>query len=124
MAKGLITPRENKASIAAPINRSPVNNESIEAMTPETDRKVRGEFVNIEAPGQTAKVCGKYYKNMTYFEKLFKDGEKCVIPLSVARWINERCFYNKHSYLVDAEGNPIKEDKATPRYKFIIEERL
>jgi hypothetical protein len=124
MAKGLIVPQERKALVAGPINKTPVNKDSIEGMNRETDRKVGGEFVNIEAPGQPAKVCGKYYKEMNYFEKVFNDGEKCVIPLSVARFINERCFYNKHGYILDAQGNSIKEEKATPRYKFIIEERL
>lgn len=121
MAKGMIIPKESNGIIARPINKTVVHKDSIEAMTRETDKKVKGEFVNIEAPGQPAKVCGKYYKDMVYFEKNFLDGEKCVIPLSVARWINERCFYNKHTYLSDAEGNPIKEDRPTFRYKFIIE---
>ena len=121
MAKMIAPQTQTRSIISAPISKTPVNVDSIEAMTPETDKRVHGEFVNIEAPGQPAKVCGKYYKKMNYFEKVFRDGEKCTIPLSVARWINERCYYNKHTYLMDAEGNPLKEDRATPRYKFIIE---
>lgn len=121
MARGMIAPIESRNIISKPINKTPVNKDSIEGMTRETDKKVHGEFVNIEAPGQPAKVCGKYYKDMVYFEKVFRDGEKCTIPHSVARWINERCFYNKHTYLTDAEGNPLKEDRPTARYKFIVE---
>lgn len=104
-------------------NKTPVNKDSLEGMTKETDYMVHGEFVNVECPGQPAKICGKYYKDMEFFSYTFKDGEKCNIPFSVARFINERCSHFKHSYLCDAQGIPIKEDKATPRYKFIVEGR-
>lgn len=121
MAKGMIVPKETRMSIAKPINMTLVNKESIEAMTPDTDKKVKGQFINVECPGQPAKISGKYYKGMTYFSEVFKDGEKYTIPLSVARFINERCQHFKHKHLVDAEGNPLKEEFATPRYKFMIE---
>src|SRR5271157_65028 len=103
------------------INKIPVNNDSIEAMTPETDKKVYGSFVNIECPGQPAKVCGLYYKGMPYFSKTFEDGEKCTIPLSVARWINERIHYDQHSYIMDENGKHVKNLKPQSRYKFLIE---
>src|SRR5438045_5343838 len=93
------------------IRKKPVNVDSIEGMTRDKDKVVHGTFVNIEAQGQTAKVCGKYYKHMPYFSKVFEDGEAASIPLSVARFINERCVYSKHSYLTDDKGQPIKLDK-------------
>jgi len=102
-------------------SKIPVNTDSIEAMTRETDKPVMGIFVNIECPGQPAKVCGRYYKHMEYFDKTFHDGEKCTIPLSVARFINERCQYEKHSHLTDDRGNPLKSEIKLPRYKFMIE---
>lgn len=104
-----------------PINKTPVNKDSIEAMTPEKDKKVTGTFVNIECSGQPAKISGKYYKGMNFFCETFKDGEKYTIPLSVARFINERCMYEEHSYLTDSAGNPMKNAKPKPRYKFMIE---
>ncbi len=103
------------------VNRTPVNKDSIEAMTRETDTPVTGTFVNIECPGQPGKVCGLYYKGMQYFSKVFEDQERCTIPYSVARWINERSGYDQHSYLQDERGNPIKTGKQQPRYKFMIE---
>lgn len=102
-------------------NRTPVNTDSIEAMTRETDKKVTGSFVNIECSGQPAKVCGLYYRGMEYFSKVFEDGERCTIPLSVARWINERIKYEVHSHIVNDKGEPIKNPKPQFRYKFIIE---
>jgi hypothetical protein len=90
-------------------------------MTRQTDKKVVGTFMNIECPGQTAKVCCLYYKGMEYFNRVFQDQERCTIPLSVARHINERCFYEPHSYLQDERGSYIKTGKKLPRYKFMIE---
>jgi len=107
-------------SIHKPINRSPVNMDSIEGMTPATDKMVEGQFINVEAPGQPAKICGKYYKGMQYFQKVFEDNEDCVIPLSVARFINERCYHDKHGYLLDERGQPMKSVKPQYRYKFVI----
>jgi len=123
MSQKMITPREVRRDPLTHlrINKTPVNKDSIEAMTPETDKKVHGTFVNIECPGQPGKVCGKYYQGMQYFEKVFEDGQQYTIPLSVARFINERCKYEEHSYLVDEKGEPIKTNKFRPRYKFMIE---
>lgn len=120
----MMKPEEPKRSplIHAPSNKIPVNKDSIEAMTPEKDKKVRGTFINIECPGQTAKVCCKYYRGMQYFEKTFADGETATIPLSVARHINERIKYDKHSHIMDVDGNPIKGEKSVFRYRFMIED--
>ena len=122
MAK-MIVPQEVRKDplIHKRINKTPVNTDSIEAMTPETDKKVTGTFLNVECPGQPGKVSGLYYKGMQYFTKVFEDGERCTIPLSVARWINERSAYEQHSYLQDEKGSPIKTGKKQPRYKFMIE---
>ena len=123
MAK-LIVPNEERKDplIHRKINKSAVNVESIEAITPQTDKKVRGTFVNIECPGQPAKVSAKLYKGMEYFSQVLEDGSIYTIPWSVARYINERIKADKHSYLTDPNGNPIKENKQIPRYKFMIEQ--
>lgn len=103
------------------LNRTPVNVDSIEAMNQEKDKMVTGTFVNLEFQGQPAKVCGKFYKEMQYFSRVFEDGEKATIPLSVARFINERCSYEVHTFLQDETGKPIKHPVPRSRYKFIVE---
>lgn len=103
------------------INKSPVNPDSIEGITRETDKKVFGTFVNIETPGQPAKICAKLYNGMEYFEKVMEDSVQYTIPLSVSRFINERCSYDQHSYIQDEKGAPIKTGKKVPRYKFMVE---
>lgn len=106
-------------------NKTPVHLNSIEAMKPEDDHKVRGTFVNVEAPGVAHKFSlGNLYKGASYFCETLKDNETCVIPYSVARFINERFSNDKHSYIQDEKGNPIKDGAKTPRGKFLIEEHL
>jgi hypothetical protein len=105
-----------------PINKSPVNIDSIEGMTPEKDKKVTGTFLNVECPGQPATVCCKaLYRGFGYWSKTFLDGEKAEIPLSVARFINERCSWERHEHTLDEKGNQVKTPKKIYRYKFNIE---
>lgn len=122
MAK-MLNPIEvkNDPLIHRKINKHAVNTESIYAMTPESDKKVVGTFMNIECPGQPAKISCKIYRGMEYFSKVFEDQERCTIPLSVSRFINEDVGYDQHSYLQDEKGNPIKTGKKQPRYKFMVE---
>jgi hypothetical protein len=117
----LIKPEERVSLIHSKINKTPVNKDSIEAMTRETDKSVVGTFLNVEYPGQPGKVCGLYYKGMPYFCKTFEDSERCTIPLSIARCINERSHSEQHSYLQDEKGNPLKTSRKNPRYKFMVE---
>lgn len=118
MAK-MIVPQPIRNALHAPLKKIPINLDSIEAMTPETDSMVNGTFVNVECPGQPAKVCGKFYKGMQYFEKTFEDNEVATIPKSVARFINERCKLDQHHYILDAQGAPTKASRGISRYKFM-----
>jgi len=103
------------------IHKKPVNLDSIESITPETDVMVTGTFINIECPGTTAMICCKYYQGQQYFSQLMFDNETYTIPLSVARHINERCFSSPHGYLLNAKGEHVKCIKKVARYKFMIE---
>ena len=102
-------------------NKTAINKDSIEGMTRETDKMVTGTFINVECPGQPAKICCKYYKNMPYFSDTFHDNERRTIPLSVARHINERCFFEEQKYILDESGAPLKNPKPRHRYKFVSE---
>lgn len=126
MAKGMILPVEERRDplIHKKTNKVPVNINSVFAMTRETDYKVRGQFVNVEYPGLSQKISVKLYKEMPYFNEVLEDNKTTIIPLSVARFINEELGYDQHSYLTDDKGNPIKTGKKIPRGKFIIEEHL
>lgn len=90
------------------VSKVPVNTDSIEAMTAEKDHMVSGIFKNLECPGQPGYVCCRIYKGQPIFQKWFDDGEETVIPLSVARHINQNTQYPIHSYLLDEKGNYIK----------------
>lgn len=119
MTQKMIVPVEKPRHSLGRRNKTPVNIDSIEAMTFEKDRMVKGTFINIEAPGQSAFICCSYYKNMPLFSQHLMHEEKYTIPLSVVRHINERCVYIKHDHILDENGNPVKKSKPLPRYKFI-----
>ncbi len=106
--------------IIGQVSKKPVNTESIEAMTPETDRPVRGTFKNLESPGNMGFVGCLLYKGMPYWQKWFDDGEEATIPLSVARHINENTSYPIQAYLLDSKGNYMKgTGKIVQRYQFV-----
>lgn len=97
----------------------PVNKDSIEAMKGEEDKMVSGVFKNLENPGQDAYIACRLYKGQPLFSKWFQDGEEALIPLSVARHINQNTQYPVHSYLLDEKGNHIKgTGKMVQRYQF------
>jgi hypothetical protein len=107
--------------VKRPMSKVAVNKDSIEGITRATDKDVYGTFINIECPGQSAKICCRLYKNMNYFSQVLEDGQRYTIPLSVARFINERISYQPHHYKKDEKGNDVKDSKPQARYKFMIE---
>ncbi len=124
MTTGVKLLKANKSGsvtqMCEPINKTAVNKDSIEAMTPETDRMVTGIFKNIECPGQPGTVTMRLYKGMQPFHKTMRDGEQCTIPLSVAREINRSCKYKRDKHLLDENGNYDKiADIPIDKYAFI-----
>jgi hypothetical protein len=101
------------------INKTAVNKDSIEAITPETDRMVAGIFRNIENPGHPARICMRLYKHQQPFDQVMEDGLLYTIPFSVARAIREYCQHEKHEHLLDDRGQSVKGKKMFQRYDFI-----
>src|SRR6185437_6047548 len=124
MAKNAIAPEQIRKEplFHKKLNRTPVNTESIFAMTPETDHKVIGTFVNIETPGLSQPFTLKLYKHQEPFREVLSDNQRVTIPFSVARWINEEFCREEHSYIQDEKGQPLKTGKKIPRGKFLIEQ--
>jgi len=110
------TPRVYEVPV---LSRVPVNVDSVEAFTPETDRMVTGIFRNIECPGQPARIHMRLYKGMPIFNQVLKDGHKYTIPLSVARGIKQYCCHVKHGYLLGENGEHEKVDQPFVRYEFV-----
>ena len=124
MSDGMKVLKVNKSGsvmyAGKPINKTAVNKNSIEAMTPETDKMVTGIFKNIECPGQPGTVTMRLYKGMQPFHKTMMDGEQCTIPLSVAREINRSCKYKRDKHLLDESGNYAKiADTPIDKYAFV-----
>ena len=105
--------------LGKPINKTAINKDAIEAMTPETDRMVTGVFKNLECQGQPARIICRLYKYQQPFNQVLNDGERYTIPYSVARHINENCAYPIHGFLLDDKGNHVKgTGRTVNRYQF------
>lgn len=115
-----IQPNYNKQNIYVHRRSTTVQNpDSIEAMTADTDRIVKGTFKNLENPGHPGYVGCRLYKGQEIFQKTFMDGEEAEIPLSVARFINEQTQYPIHGFLLDEKGNYVKgTGSMKQRYQF------
>jgi hypothetical protein len=115
-----VTPQGSIHYAGKAINKTPVNKDSIEAMTPEKDKMVRGMFKNNETPGQPGTVNMRLYKGQQPFREVMEDGGMYTIPLSVARAINLMIRYEKDKHMLDEKGNSIKtRDVPVQRYSFV-----
>lgn len=73
----------------------------------ENDHKiVRGIFRCYEPRGGSFKFSFKKYKEGKIKTRTLVDGQTYDIPLMVAKHLNQNCWYPRHSYVVDSEGNP------------------
>jgi hypothetical protein len=106
-------------------NKTVKNPDSLEAFTKETDKMVTGIFKNLESPGQTARVCCRLYKGQCFNEVFFHDREY-TIPLSVAKFINQRIRYPIHKHTIDEKTGESRKDigEMVQRYQFISAEYL
>ena len=73
----------------------------------EDSKKVRGVFRCREPLGGSVTFCYREYKWDPVQWFTMNDGEIYEIPLGVAKHLNQRCNEEKHSFLVDHQGNPI-----------------
>lgn len=119
MAKTKKVEEQPKVLENKPISKTPVNVDSVEAFTKETDRMVTGIFRNIESPGQPARITMRLYKGQQPFNKVLEDGVLYTIPLSIARGIKEYCQHIKHDYLLGDDGKQMKVNKPFTRYEFV-----
>ena len=68
--------------------------------------KVRGIFRFNEVPGGSMSFMYKAYKEDPLERYDFIDGGVYVIPLGVAKHLNNNCWYPVHEYAVDEQGKP------------------
>lgn len=91
-------------------------NDSKQINSEEQDKLVSGIFKNVQFPGQPVKFCFRQYgtKINTYH---LEHGKEYTLPLSVAKHLNN-CNYYKHSFLLDKNGNQIKDQNPVERFTF------
>lgn len=81
---------------------------------------VRAIFKWYENPGASVTLCYRRYKEEKVRNETFTDGQVYTVPYGQVRYVNENCAYPEHSYLMDANGNPIpSKRKGYQRMEFI-----
>ncbi len=100
---------------------------NIRKMTAEEMRKkrdadhqtVKGVFRCYEPRGGSFTFSFKKYKGDQTETYIMVDGDTYVIPLMVAKHLNQNCWYPRHAYIMDMNGHPIiSEGKKVQRCSF------
>lgn len=85
----------------------------------EESKLVKGVFRCHEPRGGTVTFNFKKYKWDPVRQYTFTDGETYEIPLAVARHLNQNCSYQRHSHILDKNGNPsVDRNKYVSRMNF------
>lgn len=110
--------------MSAVVRERPANTRK---MTAEENRKqreadhkmVKGVFRCYEPRGGSFTFSFKKYKGDNTHTYTMVDGDTYDIPLMVAKHLNQNCWYPRHSYIMDMDGNPtVNEGKKVQRCSF------
>lgn len=109
-----------KTVSSMPLGKTPGDiQKELAKFTPETDRLVKGQFKNIERPGDSLPLSVSFYKGQKLFQQTLHDGEILELPLSVAMHLNHACCYPVSSHLMDVNGKKFQGiGKWVYRYEF------
>lgn len=92
--------------------------DALEKQRKEEARLVKGIFQDNEIKGGSVHFFFKKFKGDPIQEYRLFDGQEYEIPLAVAKHLNSGCAYESHSYLLGADGKPLKNPKKTHRFSF------
>ena len=107
------TKKENKEATTS------ISEDPKYALWKEESKLVKGVFRCHEPRGGSVKFYFKKYKWDPVKEYTLVDGEQYEIPLAVARHLNQNCSYQRHSHVLDKNGNPsVDRNKMVSRMNF------
>ncbi len=92
--------------IEKPKSSRKLTGKEIDDMKKRDHKMVSGIFHCYEPRGGSMTFSFKKYKGDNVLQYTLTDGEKCDLPLMVAKHLNQNCWYPKHSHVLDADGNP------------------
>lgn len=109
----LVHKKEKKES------NSTINEDPIYMKWKEESKLVKGIFRCHEPRGGSVTFSFKKYKWDPVRQYTLVDGEEHEIPLAVARHLNKNCSYQRHSHILDQNGNAsIDRNKYVSRMNF------
>ena len=77
-----------------------------DALAEEESKMVRGKFIYHECPGGTMEFSFRKFKGEPLANYSLKDGETYTLPLSVARHLNNNCWFPTYTFKNDEAGRP------------------
>lgn len=91
---------------AKPKNTRKLTIEELRKEREQDHKMVKGIFRCYEPRGGSFTFSFKKHKGDEVFTKTMIDGETYEVPLMIAKHLNQNCWYPRHSYILDANGNP------------------
>jgi len=92
-----------------PLNTRKQTHEEMKKQREADHKMVKGVFRCYEPRGGSFTFAFKKYKGDEILKFTMVDGETYNVPLMVAKHLNQNCWYPRHSYVMDANGNPTVE---------------
>lgn len=113
------TATKKEASSEAKEAKTELKQDKVREMWKEESKLVKGVFRCHEPRGGSVTFSFRKYKWDPTRRYTFVDGEQYEIPLAVARHLNQNCSYERHSHILDAQGNPsVDRNKKVSRMNF------
>ncbi len=89
-----------------PINTRKLSKDELRKMREKDHKMVKGIFRCFEPRGGSITFSFKKYPGDDVLTYTMVDGEVYIIPLMVAKHLNQHCAYPRHTHVLDADGNP------------------
>lgn len=89
-----------------PANTRKITQDEMRKLREADHKMVKGVFRCYEPRGGSFTFSFKKHKGDNVQKYTMVDGHTYDVPLMVAKHLNQNCWYPKHSYVLDAEGNP------------------
>ena len=90
-----------------PENTRKLTSDEMRKMREKDHKIVKGIFRCYEPRGGSFTFNFKKYKGDQVVKYTMVDGETYSVPVMIAKHLNQNCWYPRHSYILDANGNPV-----------------
>lgn len=106
-------------AIQKPVNTRKLTQDELRKQREKDHKMVKGVFRCYEPRGGSFTFSFKKYKGDQILKYTMVDGQTYDVPLMVAKHLNQNCWYPRHSFIMDLNGNPtVDQGKKVKRCSF------